>query len=113
NAQDDGRGRQVTSDDNSVLRRVAQILEAFDGTEPVLSLADLVVRSDLPKSPVHRFANQLVDLGWLERAPGGYRGGLRLFEVGGLAERRKRLADSAGPYLQRLSAATSWAVHLG
>lgn len=64
-------------------------------------------------STVHRLADQLVDLGWLERAGGGYRVGLRLFEVGGLAERRKRLAERAGPYLQQLSAVTGCGVHLG
>jgi DNA-binding IclR family transcriptional regulator len=101
------------ADDNSVLGRAALILDAFDGTDPVLSLGDLIARSGLPKSTVHRFADQLVDLGWLERSVGGYRVGLRLFEVGGLAERRKRLAEVAGPHLHELSAATSWAVHLG
>lgn len=103
----------MVTDDNSVLHRVALILDAFDGTEPVLSLGDLVTHSRLPKSTVHRFAQQLVELGWLERVAGGYRVGLRLFEVGGLAGRRKRLVECAGPHLQRLSAATSWAVHLG
>lgn len=103
----------VVVDDNSVLRRAALILDAFDGTEPVLPLTDLILRTGLPKSTAHRLADQLVHLGWLERVAGGYRVGLRLFEVGGLAERRKRLAECAGPYLHQLSTSTGWGVHLG
>lgn len=103
----------MAADDNSVLRRAALILDVFDGTAPVLSLGDLVDGTGLPKSTVHRLADQLVELSWLERVAGGYRVGLRLFEVGGLAERRKRLVDRSAPYLQQLSAVTGWAVHLG
>lgn len=99
--------------DNSVLGRAALILSAFEQGEPVLSLADLSAHTGLPKSTVHRFAEQFLELGWFERAVGGYRVGLRLFEVGGLADRRKRLADRAAPHLQQLAAQTRWAVHLG
>jgi DNA-binding IclR family transcriptional regulator len=103
----------MAADDNSVLGRAALILDAFDGSAPELALGDLIARSGLPKSTVHRLAHQLVDLGWLERRTGGYRVGLRLFEVGGLADRRKRLVERSGPHLQELSATTGWAVHLG
>jgi DNA-binding IclR family transcriptional regulator len=66
----------------------------------------------LPKSTVHRLAEQLCGLGWLERDPIGYRVGLRLFEVGSLAERRSRLRDRAAPHLNALFAATSLTVQL-
>ena len=100
-------------DPNSVLARAATILDAFDGTRPVLSLSELAARTGLPKSTVHRFAEQLLDLGWFERAPGGYRVGMRLFEVGGLADRSHRLREAALPLMHALSAATQCAVHLG
>ena len=103
-------GREVRS--NSVLARAANILDAFDGITPVLSLSELSTRAALPKSTVHRFAEQLLALGWLERAPGGYRVGMRLFEVGGLAERRNRMRDKAIPFMHQLSAVTRCAVHL-
>jgi len=106
----DGRRRP---DPNSVLARAATILDAFDGTHPVLGLSELASRAGLPKSTVHRFAEQLLDLGWFERAPGGYRVGMRLFEVGGLADRRNRIREKAAPHLHQLSAATGTAVHLG
>ena len=96
----------------SVLARAAMILGAFDGAAPSLTLSELSSRAGLPKSTVHRFAEQLLELGWLERANGGYRVGMRLFEVGGLADRRNRMRDKALPILQQLSAVTQCAVHL-
>ncbi|MBI2710110.1 MAG: IclR family transcriptional regulator [Actinobacteria bacterium] len=98
---------------NSVLARAATILDAFDGVSPVLSLSELSCRAGLPKSTVHRFAEQLLALGWLERTPGGYRVGMRLFEVGGLADRRNRMRDRAMPILHQLATTTKCAVHLG
>src|SRR5579884_4452834 len=98
---------------NSVLARAATILDAFDGSTPVLSLSQLSTRTGLPKSTVHRFAEQLLGLGWFERAPGGYRVGMRLFEVGGLADRRNRIRERAAPHLHQLASSTGTAVHLG
>ena len=106
----DGRRRP---DPNSVLARAATILDAFDGSRPVLGLSELASRAGLPKSTVHRFAEQLLDLGWFERAPGGYRVGMRLFEVGGLADRRNRMRERAAPHLHQLAGVTGTAVHLG
>lgn len=108
-----GAGRRGRLDPNSVLARAGTILDAFDGTSPVLSLSELAARTGLPKSTVHRFAEQLLELGWFERATGGYRVGMRLFEVGGLADRRNRLRDKAVSHLHALSAATQCAAHLG
>ena len=47
-----------------------------------------------------------------QRATGGYRVGMRLFEVGELAERCNRMRDSALPYLRKLATTTMWAIHL-
>lgn len=99
--------------DSSVLGRAALILSAFERSGPVLSLAELSAHTRLPKSTVHRFAEQFLELGWFERSVGGYRIGLRLFEVGGLADRRAKLAECAAPHLQHLAAQTRCAVHLG
>lgn len=97
----------------SVLGRVNLILSAFDDSDQVLTLHDLTERSDLPKSTVHRMTERLVEMGWLERNFDGYRVGMRLFEIGGLATRRRRLTESAIPHLHDLSSGTGFAVQLG
>ena len=97
----------------SVLWRAASIIDAFNGSHRVLSLNELSRRSYLPKSTAHRFAEQLLEIGWLERELGGYRVGMRLFEVGTLAERRNKLRDKALPHLHSLAAQTGKAVNLG
>lgn len=102
----------VDSASRSVLGRVDSVVGAFDDVDGVLSLHELTQRSELPKSTVHRMVEQLVRIGWLERDVDGYRIGMRLFEIGGLATRRRRLAESAAPHLHALSATTGLAVQL-
>lgn len=97
----------------SVLNRAASIMSAFSGDHRVLTLNELSRRSKLPKSTAHRFAEQLLELGWLERELSGYRVGMRLFEVGSLAERRNKLRDKALPHLHQIAAQTGMAVNLG
>lgn len=104
---------RAESSARSVLQRIAAVIDSFDDCALVLSLNDLSHRTGLPKSTVHRFAEQLRGLGWLEREAGGYRIGVRLFEVGGLAARRNRLRDKAIPHLQQLAFRTGLAVQLG
>lgn len=99
--------------DGSVLLRVASLLDAFREGEVVLSLSQLVERSGLPKSTAHRLAEQLTSIGWLERDVFGYRIGIRLFEIGGLAERYRTMRERALPHLQRLCSKTGLAVQLG
>lgn len=97
----------------SVLGRVDTIIGAFHDFDGVLTLHELTERTGLPKSTVHRMVNQLDHLGWLERDYDGYRVGMRLFEIGGLAARRRRLSESAYPHLHALAATTGFAVQLG
>lgn len=98
----------------SVLGRIAAIMDAFDQGEPVLTLSDLSAAANLPKSTVHRLVEQLRALGWLERdCHNGYRIGMRLFELGGLAPQYNQLRDVAYPHLHALAAKTGLAVQLG
>ena len=101
-----------TGDRRSVLGRVDTLLGAFDDSDQVLTLHELTRRSGLPKTTVHRMIEQLCGLGWLERDFSGYRVGMRLFEIGGLATRRRRLTESALPHLHSLSVTTGFAVQL-
>ncbi|AZG45864.1 IclR family transcriptional regulator [Gordonia insulae] len=101
------------SPDRTVLGRVAAIMDAFNCSQQVLGLGDLSERTGLPKSTLHRLADQLCQIGWVERERGGYRVGLRMFELGGLATEASRLRELALPHLQALSARTGMPVHLG
>jgi DNA-binding IclR family transcriptional regulator len=98
--------------EHTVLGRSASIMEAFNGAQPVLSLADLNRRTRLPKSTLHRLVEQLCQIGWLERDHGGYRIGLRMFELGTLVAEGNRLHEAAFPHLQALAARTGLAAQL-
>jgi DNA-binding IclR family transcriptional regulator len=87
-------------------------MAAFEGDQPVLSLHELATRTRLPKSTLHRLADQLCEVGWLEREHRGYRVGLRMFEIGSHAAEANRLHQAAAPHLQALAARTGLAVHL-
>jgi len=97
----------------SVAERISLLIDAFDASSPTLTLSQLTERCGLPKSTVHRMADQLVDLRWLERAPTGYRLGIRFFEIGGLVTARNHLRERALPWLTDLQATTGCSVHLG
>jgi DNA-binding IclR family transcriptional regulator len=110
---DSAPGSDADCATRSVLGRVHSIVGAFDEGHGVLTLHELTQRTELPKSTVHRMVDQLVQIGWLERDVDGYRVGMRLFEIGGLATRRRRLVESAAPHLHALSASTGLAAQLG
>ena len=97
----------------SMLARVFAILEAFSAEEPELSLAELTARTGIPKPSVYRISKELVERGLLERSPGGFRLGIRLFELGELVSEQRQLRDTALPYLQELFELTHEVVHLG
>jgi DNA-binding IclR family transcriptional regulator len=98
--------------EHTVLGRSASIMEAFNGSQRVLSLSDLNKRTRLPKSTLHRLIEQLCQVGWLEREPGGYRVGMRMFELGTLAVDGNRLHEAAFPHLQALAERTGLAAQL-
>ena len=109
--RDDESGERVPPE-HTVLGRSASIMEAFNGAKQVLSLADLNKRTRLPKSTLHRLVDQLCQVGWLERDHGGYRIGLRMFELGTLAVEGNRLHEAAFPHLQALASRTGLAAQL-
>src|SRR4051812_23281545 len=90
----DGSGRSVAS-------KVAGILDAFLPASRQLSLTELAARSGLPASTTYRLASELVQWGGLERVEsGGYRIGLRLWEIASLAARGVTLQEVAAPFMQ-------------
>ena len=100
------QGRSVTS-------KVVSLLDAFLPSARELSLNELADRTGLPLSTTYRLATQLVQWGGLERgAGGGYRIGLRLWEIGSLAAGGSTLQAAVSPFMQDLYDATHESVQL-
>lgn len=98
---------------STVVGRLEAILASFDGCDRALSLSEISQRVGLPKSTVHRLANQLCTVGWLERNSGGYRVGLKLLELGSVALQRTGLREASYRHLHSLAMRTGLVVHLG
>ncbi|HEX2361972.1 MAG TPA: IclR family transcriptional regulator [Jiangellaceae bacterium] len=100
-------------DRNTVASKILAILQAFTPEVREQSLNQLAQRSGLSLSTTYRLATALVDGGALEPGThGGYRVGLRLWEIGSLAVRGLTLRDVAVPFMQDLYEATHENVHL-
>ncbi|WP_280423783.1 IclR family transcriptional regulator [Nocardia carnea] len=95
----------------AVLDRVSLVLDAFDGRES-LGLAEIVLRTGLPRSSAHRILDRLVQLRWLRREGRSYSLGIRLVELGSLAVHQDRIHAASGPHLHHLYRATGMVVHL-
>jgi len=106
-------GREDDGQASTVVGRLEAILASFDGSDHSLGLSEISHRVGLPKSTVHRLANQLCAVGWLERNSGGYRVGLRLLEIGSIALQRTGLREAAFRHLHSLAQRTGMVVHLG
>lgn len=103
----------MTGDLDTVLGKAVAILRSFTADDTVLSLAELVRRTGLPKGSVHRVAGDLVEHRLLDKRPGGYRLSGGLFELGMLAAAERTLLELAMPFLQDLYERTHETVHLG
>ena len=96
----------------SVVGKMDVILAAFTIDDDQVSLADLVRRTGLPKTTLHRICQVLTTGGFLERVDGRYRLGLRLFELGQRVPRQRILRDAARPHMQGLLYRTQSVTHL-
>ncbi|MDO3646853.1 IclR family transcriptional regulator [Nocardia mangyaensis] len=97
----------------SMIERMTLILDTFDGPAPMRTLVEVVERTGLPRSSVHRIIEQMIRLRWLAHAPGGYRLGTRALELGGLAIEHNEIRDVMGPLLHELCRRTGMVAHLG
>ncbi|WP_280436167.1 IclR family transcriptional regulator [Nocardia carnea] len=100
-----------TATPSAVIDRVSLVLDAFEG-HGRLTHAQVVRRTGLPRSSVHRILEQLVRLRWLRRDGRDYELGLRLMELGSLAVHQDRLHRAAVPFLHELHRTTGYVVHL-
>jgi DNA-binding IclR family transcriptional regulator len=106
-------GTEEDGQASTVVGRLEAILASFEGSDHALALSEISHRVGLPKSTVHRLANQLCAVGWLERNSGGYRIGLKLLELGSVALQRTGLRETAFKHLHSLALRTGLVAHLG
>jgi len=95
------------------MSRIVALLDSFEPEDRDISLTELTRRAGLPKATTYRLATQLVEHDLLERTQSGYRLGLRLFELGSIVYRHRRLREAALPFMEDLHEATRWTVQLG
>lgn len=98
----------------SVASKLAAILDVFAEERLNLTLSEVAQRAELPISTVSRLLVEMTTAGWLERRPtdGSFQVGMRLWEVGALAPRKRSLRGAAIPYLQDPYAAVHQNVQL-
>ncbi|MFC7447767.1 IclR family transcriptional regulator [Rhodococcus daqingensis] len=105
--------RQVPAESvTSTLQRASLVLDVFDGGRR-LNLTQIVLRTGLPRSSVHRILERLVSLRWVIRQGNEYGLGLRMMELGSAAVHQDPLRQAALPSLQWLHRTTGCIVHLG
>ena len=107
-------GRRARS---QTIERAALVLTCFSAEEPQLGLAELAARLDLNASTVYRYVATLEDAGLLVRNQrGGYRLGLRVIELAGIAlnqiEVRKHALDEMDRLRDEVNLLTNLAVLL-
>ena len=90
----------------------ARLLKEFSRTDRELGVSELARRLGLGTSTVHRLLATLVDERLLERAPGGYRLGLALFDLGASVAPHLDLHEAAMPVMATLRASTGETVQL-
>jgi len=95
-----------------MIGRVAAVLGAFSGERPVLGVNDIARSAGLAKSVTSRIVSELVAVDFLERADNGVRVGIRMFELGELAQRSKELRQLALAAMADLRQATGMTVQL-
>lgn len=84
----------------AIIARAFQLLGAFR-TYPVLGVSELARRTGLPRTTVHRLANQLAEVGALGRVGVRFRLGPTLFELGNL-HYPPTIRESVQPFLEDL-----------
>jgi len=109
-----GTSRTSPAAVRSVSGRIVALLAAFaTSSSGTLTITELAHRTGLPLSTVHRLCGQLAAERLLERMPsGGFRIGLRLWEIGTLAPRSHGLRELALPFLEDLHDVTRQHVQL-
>lgn len=94
------------------VRNAARLLKEFSRTDRVLGVSELARRLGLATSTVHRLLATLTAEKLLERAPGGYRLGLVLHDIGANVSPHLDLHEAALPVMATLRHSTGETVQL-
>jgi DNA-binding IclR family transcriptional regulator len=112
---EDPPAEKKSRDENvrSVLKAI-QILDSFSTLDRKLSVAEVALRTRLPRGTAHRIMNTLHQAGLLERDRDRdhYRLGMKLFEYGTTVLSNLDLQREAQPYVEALTEASGLGVHL-
>jgi DNA-binding IclR family transcriptional regulator len=93
--------------------KLLAVLDAFTRERPRLTLSEIARAAGVPLSTAHRLVAELSSWGGLERdEDGGYRVGLRIWELGALAPRGLGLREAALPFMEDLYEVTHENVQL-
>ncbi len=105
----------VAVDGLSSVRNAARLLKVFLSREESLGVSELARRLELGKSTVHRLLTTLAAEGLIEqdRATGGYRLGIVVFELGEAVRVHLDLHAAAGPVLASLREQTGESSQVG
>lgn len=101
------------NDDSTLLEKGICVLQAFKPGDHPLRLSQIVLRTGLPKTTVHRLIRQLLELRLLTESQGRYEPGIAIFELSESVPVRYRIRDVALPFLHELHSQTGQTVHLG
>jgi IclR family acetate operon transcriptional repressor len=94
------------------VRNAARLLREFSRTDRELGVSELARRLGLATSTVHRLLATLTAEKLLERAPGGYRLGLALYDIGANVSPHLDLHEAALPVMATLRHSTGETVQL-
>lgn len=97
---------------NSVLGKVRAIIETLAAERQPIGISALARKSGVPKASAHRLCRTLSAWGVVEQGEAGLQLGARLFELGQQVPGRRRLRDTALPFMEDLFVATAQTVHL-
>jgi DNA-binding IclR family transcriptional regulator len=104
---------RTTEPGRSVTSRALGLLDAFDSSNPRLSLTEIADRSGTPLATAHRLLAELADWGALvRRSDGRYEVGRKLWDLGLLAPVQLELRQVAAPFLLDVHTTIRDTVHL-
>ena len=98
---------------SGVIKRVTMVMDVFGPHRECARLEEVADHTGLPRSTAFRILRQLVELGWLEHGPEGFRLGARLQELHGCAVDYTDIRAAASTVLTNLNLKTGAVCHLG